>query len=124
MYDMIEKIMVRSNISIPVYHKKEGGNMGGFHLLNLLVILVIGLLIAGPKALQSMSRNAGKGVGQAKAMKDKVMAELPMEEISEMSQKIPKIPLNAQQAVQMLLTPEQEKNKREAKEENSPSSIE
>jgi Sec-independent protein translocase protein TatA len=98
--------------------------MGGFHLLDLLIILVIGLLIAGPKALQSMSRNAGKGVGQAKAMKDKVMAELPMEEISEMSQKIPKIPLNAQQAVQMLLTPEQEKKKRETKEENSPSSIE
>lgn len=98
--------------------------MGGFHLLDLLVILVIGLLIAGPKALQSMSRNAGKGVGQAKAMKDKVMAELPVEELSEMSQKIPRIPLNAQQAVQMLLTPEQENKKREAKEENSPSSVE
>ena len=38
--------------------------MGGFHLLDLVVILVIGLLVAGPKALQSMSRNAGKGVGQ------------------------------------------------------------
>ncbi len=98
--------------------------MGGFHLLDLLVILVIGLLIAGPKALQSMSRNAGKGVGQAKAMKDKVMAELPVEEISEMSQKIPRIPLNAQQAVQMLLTPEQEKKKQGTKEENSPSAIE
>jgi Sec-independent protein translocase protein TatA len=98
--------------------------MGGFHLLDLIVILVIGLLIAGPKALQSMSRNAGKGVGQAKAMKDKVIAELPMEEISEISQRIPKIPLNAQQAVQMLLTPEQEKKKQEAKEESSPSSIE
>lgn len=98
--------------------------MGGFHLLDLLVILVIGLLIAGPKALQSMSRNAGKGVGQAKTMKDKVLAELPVEELSEMSQKISRIPLNAQQAVQMLLTPEQENKKREAKEENSPSSVE
>jgi Sec-independent protein translocase protein TatA len=96
--------------------------MGGFHLIDLIPILVIIMLIAGPKALQSMSRNAGKGVGQAKAMKDKVMAELPMEEISEISQKISKIPLSPQQAVQMLLTPEQEKKKQETKEENSPSS--
>lgn len=98
--------------------------MGGFHFIDLLVILVIGLLIAGPKALQSMSRGAGKGMGHAKAMKDKVLAELPMEELSEMSQKIPRIPLNTQQAVQMLLTPEQEKKKEEAKESNSPSSVE
>ncbi len=54
--------------------------MGGFHFIDLIVILAIGLLIAGPKALQSMSRNAGKGMGQAKNMKDKVMSELPVEE--------------------------------------------
>jgi Sec-independent protein translocase protein TatA len=98
--------------------------MGGFHLLDLVVILVIGLLVAGPKALQSISRNAGKGVGQAKTMKDKVMAELPMEEVSKISQTISKIPLSPQQAVQMLLAPEQEKKKQEAKEESSPSSVE
>ena len=95
-----------------------------FHFVDLLVILAIGLLIAGPKALQSMSRKAGKGLGQAKEMKDKVLAELPMEELSEMSQKIPKIPLNTQQAIQMLLTPEQEKKKQETKESNPPSSVE
>jgi Sec-independent protein translocase protein TatA len=94
--------------------------MGGFHLLDLVVILVIGLLVAGPKALQSMSRNAGKGVGQAKAMKDKVMAELPMEEVTKISETISKIPLSPQQAVQMLLTPEQEKKKEETKGESSP----
>jgi Sec-independent protein translocase protein TatA len=97
--------------------------MGGFHLVDLIVILVIGLLIAGPKALQSISRNAGKGVGQAKTMKDKVMAELPMEEVSKISQTISKIPMSPQQAVQMLLTPEQEKKKQEAKEEGSSTSI-
>ncbi len=95
-----------------------------FHLIDLIVILVIGLLIAGPKALQSMSRSAGKGVGQAKAVKDKVLAELPMEEISEISQKIPRIPLNPQQAVQMLLTPEQEKTKEERNENSSSSPAE
>ncbi|SRR6266487_663869 len=98
--------------------------MGGFHLLDLIVILVIGLLIVGPKALQSISRSAGKGMGQAKVLKDKAVAELPVEELSEMSQKIPKIPMNAQQAVQMLLTPEKEKIKQETKDENSPSSVE
>jgi Sec-independent protein translocase protein TatA len=97
--------------------------MGGFHLISLIVVLVIGLLIAGPKALQSMSRNVGKSVGQAKAMKDKVMAELPMEEISGISRSISKIPLSPQQAVQMLLTPEQEKKKQETKQESSPSSV-
>jgi Sec-independent protein translocase protein TatA len=91
--------------------------MGGFHLLDLLVILVIGLLIAGPKALQSISRNAGEGVGEAKAMKDKLLSELPMEEISGITQTVSKIPLSPQQAVQMLLTPEQEKKQQEAKEE-------
>ena len=97
--------------------------MGGFHLSSLIVVLVIGLLIAGPKALQSMSRNVGKSVGQAKAMKDKVMADLPMEEIAGISQSISKIPLGPQQALQMLLTPEQEKKKQETKEESSPSSV-
>jgi Sec-independent protein translocase protein TatA len=85
--------------------------MGGFHFLNLLVILGIILLIAGPKALQSISRNAGKGLGRAKAMKDEVLAGLPVEELSEVSQQIPRIPLNPQQAAQKLLMPEQEKHK-------------
>ena len=102
--------------------------MGGFHLLDLIVILAIGLLIAGPKALQSISRNAGKGVGQAKTMKDKVMAELPMEEISEISNTFSKIPLSPQQAVQKLLLPEQEnkksETKQEVKKESSPTSSE
>ncbi len=99
--------------------------MGGLHLLDLIVILAIVLLIAGPKALQSISRNAGKGVGQAKTMKDKVMAELPMEEISEISNTFSKIPLSPQQAVQKLLLPEQEQKqpetKQEVKKESSPS---
>ena len=97
--------------------------MGGFHLLDLLVILVIGLLIAGPKALQSISRNVGKGVGQAKALKDEVLSELPMEEISGITQTVSKIPLSPQQAVQKLLIPEQQQEaKEEVKAEGSSSS--
>jgi Sec-independent protein translocase protein TatA len=105
--------------------------MVGFHWVELIVILAIGLLVAGPKALQSISRNAGKGVGQAKTVKDKVMAELPMEEVSEISKTLSKIPLSPQQAVQKLLIPEQEKKQQEAKQEvkekgspSSPTSIE
>ena len=79
--------------------------MGGFHILDLVVIAIIGLALFGPKALQSIARNAGKSMGQAKAAKDKVMAELPLEEISKVAQKVP---MNAQQAIQMLITPEQE----------------
>src|SRR6267154_244415 len=95
--------------------------MGGFHLLDLVVILVIGLIVAGPKAMQSISRNAGKGVGQAKTVKDKVMAELPMEEVSEISKTFSKIPKSPQQAIQKLLIPEQEKKQQETKQETSPS---
>jgi Sec-independent protein translocase protein TatA len=99
--------------------------MGGFHFIDLIVILVIGLIVAGPKAMQSISRNAGKGVGQAKTVKDKVMAELPMEEVSEISKTFSKIPLSPQQAIQKLLIPEQEKKqpetKQEVKQESSPS---
>ena len=77
--------------------------MGGFHILDLVVIVVIGLALLGPKALQSIARSAGKGVGQAKATKDKLMAELPLEELSKVAQKVP---TNPQQAIQMLITPE------------------
>jgi len=83
--------------------------MGGFHLLDLIIILVIGLAIFGPKALQSMARSVGKGAGQAKALKDKVVAELPMEELAEVSRQIPQVPTNPHQVIGMLMTPEQKK---------------
>jgi Sec-independent protein translocase protein TatA len=78
----------------------------GFHFMDLIVIAAIGLALFGPKALQSMARSAGKGVGQAKTMKDKVMSELPMEEITKITDQIPQVPLNSRQAIQMLMTPE------------------
>jgi Sec-independent protein translocase protein TatA len=100
--------------------------MGGLHLPDLIIILAIVLLIAGPKTLQSISRKAGKGVGQAKTMKDKVMAELPVEEISGISNTLSKIPMSPQQAVHKLLLPEQESKQPEAKQktkkESPPSS--
>ncbi len=95
--------------------------MGGLHILDLIVILAIAMVIIGPKTVQSLSRKAGKGVGQAKNMKDKVMAELPMEDISEISNTFSKIPTSPQQAVQKLLLPQQESKQSEAKQEGSAS---
>jgi TatA/E family protein of Tat protein translocase len=79
----------------------------GFHLPELIVLAVIVLALFGPKTLQSVARNAGKGVSQVKGAKDKLMAELPMEEIAKVTESIPQVPLNPQQAVRMLMTPEQ-----------------
>ena len=92
--------------------------MGGLHVLDLIVVVAIALLIVGPKTVQSLSRKAGKGVGQAKTVKDQLMSELPMEEISDITNTFSKIPLSPQQAVQKLLLPEQENKKSEAKGED------
>jgi Sec-independent protein translocase protein TatA len=83
--------------------------MGGFHPLDLLIVALIALAIFGPKTLQSLARSAGKGAGQAKGVKEKVMAELPLHEFSELSQHVPRVPLNSRQAVGMLLKSESEK---------------
>lgn len=91
----------------------------GFHLLDLIPILVIGLLILGPKTLQSVARNAGKGVKKAKSAKDDLLADLPIEEINKITQQIPMSP---QQAVLKLLTPEEQKEQRsERKKKKVPS---
>ena len=82
---------------------EKGARMGGFHLSNLIVILVIGLLMLGPKLIQSVARDAGKVLGHAKKTKEEVLAELPVEEITKVTSKIPTSP---QHAIQMLLTPE------------------
>jgi Sec-independent protein translocase protein TatA len=78
----------------------------GFHFVDLIIIAAIGLALFGPKALQSMARSAGKGLGEAKTMKDKLMSELPMEEITKITEQIPQVPLNSRQAMQMLIMPE------------------
>lgn len=78
----------------------------GFHLFDLIPILLIALAIFGPKAMQSMARDAGKGVREANKLKEKVMAELPMEEISEVTSHIPRVPTSPYQVVQMLMAPE------------------
>ncbi len=89
----------------------------GFHPLDMLVILAIGLLIFGPKAMESVARNAGKTMGQAKEAKDKLLAELPMEELNSVREHIARIPMSPQQAAMMLLTPEQQREQEKQKQE-------
>ena len=78
----------------------------GFHFIDLIIIAAIGLALFGPKALQSVARSAGRGARQMKTVKDKVMSELPVEEITKITEQIPQAPLNSRQAIQMLITPE------------------
>jgi Sec-independent protein translocase protein TatA len=76
----------------------------GFHPLDLIVIVGIALLIFGPKTLQSISHTAGRGMGQAKEMKDKILSDLPMEELSKINSTISQIPISPQQVAQKLIS--------------------
>jgi len=89
--------------------------MGG-HWIELAIIVLVGLALFGPKTLQSIGHNAGRGIGQAKDIKNKVMSELPMEELHKMSQNIPTSPRHA---VQILMTPEQKERVKASAEQQS-----
>ena len=88
--------------------------MGG-HWVELIIVVLVGLALFGPKTLQSIGRNAGRGIGQAKDIKNKVMSDLPMEEIHKISQSIPTSPRHA---VQILMTPEQKERVKAAEQAN------
>jgi Sec-independent protein translocase protein TatA len=75
----------------------------GFHPLDILVLIGVALLLFGPRTLQSISHNAGRGMGQAREIKDKFMKELPVEELSQVSDTISRIPMSPQQVAQKLI---------------------
>ena len=77
--------------------------MGGFHPLDLIVIIGVALLIFGPKTLQSIAHSTGRGLGKANQAKEKIQAELPMEELAKVSETIAQIPLTPQQAAQKVV---------------------
>lgn len=81
----------------------------GFHPIDLLIIILFGLALFGPRALQSVARNLGRGVGQARVVKDKIKEELQVEELTQLSEDIPRLPLNTREAARLLLTEQQEK---------------
>jgi Sec-independent protein translocase protein TatA len=90
--------------------------MGGFHPLDLVVIALVVLTIFGPKTLQSLARSAGKGANQVKDIKNKVMAELPVEEFSELPQQVPRVPMNSRQVLGMLVMTENEASETKKKD--------
>lgn len=98
--------------------------MGGIHVSGLIVALVVALAIVGPKTQQAVSRHVGKRVGQARVMREKVMAELPLEEIAGLSQSISKLPLSPQQALQRMLTMEPGMQRAEINEGRLPFPVE
>src|SRR6266481_5107782 len=96
----------------------------GFHPLEWLVLIGVVLVIFGPKHLQSISHNAGRGLSHAKEMKDKLMSELPVEEISKINETLSKIPTSpqqvAQKVIQAALTPDEKKADPETEEAAGP----
>jgi len=79
------------------------GNHMGFHTLDIIVLIGVALLLFGPRTLQSISHSAGRGMGHAKDVKDTFMKELPVEELSQVSNTISRIPTSPQQVAQKLL---------------------
>ena len=78
------------------------------HIIDFLVIAGVVLALFGPKMLQSIARDAGKGVGKAKEMKDTLLSDLPVEDINNMTKNIPRVALNSRQALGMLMTSNEE----------------
>ncbi len=72
----------------------------GLHLLDLIVIVGVAALLFGPKTLQSLSHSVGRGAGQVKDTKDKLLADLPVEDLARVRNTISQIPLSPQQVVQ------------------------
>jgi len=75
----------------------------GLHFVDMIIVAAIALALFGPKALQSVAREAGKTAGQAKQAKDKIMAEVPLDEVTKIKDNMPQVPLNSRQALQMLM---------------------
>ena len=73
------------------------------HIVEILIIAVVALAIFGPKALQEIARNTGKGVSQANAMKQKFMDDMPVKELNSVAETISKVPTNPAQAMQRMV---------------------
>ncbi len=93
----------------------------GFHPLDIIVVVAIALLLFGPKTLQSLSHSAGRGMGHAKEMKDKLMQELPVEELSQVGETFSQIPTSPHQVAQKLIGPSL---KSDGKKEEAPAASE
>ncbi|MBE3560225.1 MAG: twin-arginine translocase TatA/TatE family subunit [Ktedonobacteraceae bacterium] len=89
------------------------------HFLEIFLIVLIGLALFGPKMLQSMAREAGKTIGQVKSTKKKVMDELPVEELAQVANSIPQMPLNSRDVLHRLTATEEKTVEKATAEKSS-----
>lgn len=80
----------------------------GLHPLDILIVVLLGMLIFGSQALQKWASSAGKTMKQVNELKDQVLSELPVQELSEVTNKLSRIPTSPQQVAARLLMPERE----------------
>ncbi|GLV59371.1 hypothetical protein KDH_61980 [Dictyobacter sp. S3.2.2.5] len=81
------------------------------HIWELLIVIGVALAIFGPKTLQSLARNAGKTTGEVKNAKDKFMSHVPADDITKLRETLNKVPTSPAHAAQMLMTPDEKKEK-------------
>lgn len=81
------------------------------HIVEILVVSLIGLAIFGPKMLQSMAREAGKTTSQVKNLKDKFTKEVSS--VTDQLPRMPQVPLNSRQAMDMVLRPDRKEERKE-----------
>lgn len=93
----------------------------GLHIVDILILAGIVLALFGSKSLQSMARGAGKTMGQAKQAKDKIMADLPLDAITNVTDPLSRVPTNPSQALQMLLKSDEGTEKTTKKTEQTES---
>jgi Sec-independent protein translocase protein TatA len=91
----------------------------GLHFVDIIVVAAIALALFGSKSLQSMAHNAGKTMGQAKQAKDKIIADLPLDAITNITDPLPHVPTNPRQALQMLLKSDEGADKTEKNTESA-----
>src|SRR2546430_16174251 len=94
-YDMIDT----KGLNVRSFTIWKGACGMGFHMLDLIPVLLIALAILGPKALQFISRNFGKGIGHEKVVKDHCISEVPVEEINKGAHQMPSSHQKANQKI-------------------------
>jgi Sec-independent protein translocase protein TatA len=77
--------------------------------LEILLVGIVLLAIFGPRTLQSLARSAGRGMGQARHLKDKVVSDLAVDDLKKVTEKLSHIPRNSQDVVKMVISSDEKK---------------
>ncbi len=77
--------------------------------LEILLVAIVLLALFGPKTLQSWARGAGRGAGQARKMKDKIVSDLSIDDVKKATDALSHVPRNSQDVVRMLISSDEKK---------------